>query len=591
MTTTTDALHAIDAIADRFLVGKHVPGLVYGVVSSGELIHSRGLGTLRVGDDALPDADSVFRIASMTKSFTAATVISLRDEGLLSLDDPIGRHVPELADLRGPTSDSPIITVRHLMTMAAGLATDDPWGDRQQGLDLDEFSKLLRGPLTFAWTPGTRFEYSNLGYGILGRLITNVAGAEYRDVVRARLLAPLGMDATTYLEEEVARDRLALGYLWRDDTYVEEPLDGYGALASMGGIFTSVRDLARWVGFFTDSYPPRDDPEDSAPLSRASRREMQQAAGAGWPSVMLPTPDADPDVAAGGYGYGLFVEDHIRWGRIVTHSGGYPGFGSNMRWQPASGLGVIVLANHRYAPTTLLARELMASLLEAAIVPPRRVQPAPSLAAARADIGRLLSAWDDDLARRLFTMNVELDEPLARRRDALARIRDVHGGLRPDPEMPEVAMTPLHATWWLADQRGGRVRMEIRLSPEGSAPVQTFNVLSVPAPGPSFAAAAAAVVSAVNGPDPSLPTLPEGLVFGPDVDQLAFSRVVGIVAARFAPVMLGPVVAGDGQTTATWWLGSDRGNLAVAVTLDPAGEVITALSLTQRAPTMPEHGD
>ena len=116
------------------------------MVLGGELVHSRGVGTLRVGEDAPPDADSVFRIASMTKSFTAATILGLRDEGLLSLDDPIARHVPELAGLHGPTADAPPITIRHLLTMASGLATDDPWGDRQQGLDLGTFSELLRDP-------------------------------------------------------------------------------------------------------------------------------------------------------------------------------------------------------------------------------------------------------------------------------------------------------------------------------------------------------------------------------------------------------------------------------------------------------------
>ncbi len=465
MTALDRALHAADSLADTFLVGKHIPGIVYGVVANGELIHSRSIGTLRVGEDAPPDADSVFRIASMTKSFTAATVIRLRDEGRLSLDDPIARHVPELEAVQGPTADGPVITVRHLLTMASGLATDDPWGDRQQGLDLATFSKLLRGPLTFAWTPGTRFEYSNLGYGILGRLITNVAGAEYRDVVRERILAPLGMDATTYLEDEVPADRLAHGYLWRGEAFIEEPIDGYGALASMGGIFTSVRDLARWVGFFTDAYPPRSDPEGAQPLSRASRREMQQAAGAWWPSVTLPNPDADPEIAAGGYGFGLFVEDNLRWGRIVTHSGGYPGFGSNMRWQPSSGLGVIVLANHRYAPSTLLARDLMTSLLGSETVPVRRIHPSSALSDARSGIERLLAGWDDELAARLFAMNVELDEPFDRRRAEIERIRDVHGALRPDPDMPEQAQTALHGVWWLADMHGGRVRVEIRLSP------------------------------------------------------------------------------------------------------------------------------
>ncbi len=101
MTALDETLHAADAAADRFLVGKHIPGVAYGVVLDGSLVHSRGIGTLRVGEDATPDADSVFRIASMTKSFTAATVVSLRDEGRLSLDDPAERYIPELADCIG----------------------------------------------------------------------------------------------------------------------------------------------------------------------------------------------------------------------------------------------------------------------------------------------------------------------------------------------------------------------------------------------------------------------------------------------------------------------------------------------------------
>src|SRR4029079_13864717 len=137
------------------------------------------------------------------------------DEGRLRLDDEIATHVPELASVQLPTRDSPPITIRHLLTMTAGFPTDDPWGDRQQGLDLGEFSRLLRGGLSFAWAPGTRFEYSNLGYGILGRLITNVAGAEYREVLTRRFLEPLGMTSSGYLAEAFDPTRLARGYLWR----------------------------------------------------------------------------------------------------------------------------------------------------------------------------------------------------------------------------------------------------------------------------------------------------------------------------------------------------------------------------------------
>ena len=130
-----DTLAAIDAVFDRFSARAVVPGFAWGIVADGALVHAGGSGTRRVGEDLRPDDDSVFRIASMTKSFTAATVLLLRDDGLLGLDDPVPRHVPDV-DLRGPTADAPPITIRHLLTMSAGLPTDDPWGDRQQGLDL-----------------------------------------------------------------------------------------------------------------------------------------------------------------------------------------------------------------------------------------------------------------------------------------------------------------------------------------------------------------------------------------------------------------------------------------------------------------------
>jgi CubicO group peptidase (beta-lactamase class C family) len=591
MIALEDALRAADGIADAFLAGRHVPGVAYGVVVGGELIHTRGIGTLRVGEAAPPDADSVFRIASMTKSFTAATVVALRDEGRLALDDPIAHHVPELAALRGPTDDSPPVTVRHLLTMSSGLATDDPWGDRQQGLDLAAFSALLRGPLTFAWPTGTRFEYSNLGYGILGRLITNVAGAEYRDVVRARLLEPLGMTATTYLREEVPPERLALGYLWRDEDHLEEPIDAYGALAAMGGIFTSVRDLGRWVSFFIDAFPARDEAEGSWPLCRASRREMQQPHTTWAPELVAASLDAEPAVLGRGYGFGLDAVDDTRWGRIVGHSGGYPGFGSTMRWHGASGIGVIVLANHRYAPATRLGGELLSALLRADVARPRRITPAAATVGARADVERLLEAWDDGIAARLFAMNIELDEPIERRRAEIERLHETHGRLRPDPTLPEECGTPLRVAWWLAGERGGRVRVEILLSPLDPPLVQTLGLTVVHEPSAALVAVAKAVVAAANVTNT---TLPGDVDLGPAIDRAGLARTLGIVAARHAPLELGPAVRGDGTTTATWRLRGgrdDRDVLDLELDRDPGTGIVTRLSLVPKPPVTPPYAD
>jgi CubicO group peptidase (beta-lactamase class C family) len=557
-----------------------VPGLAYGVVLGDRLIHARGLGTLRIGEEATPTASSVFRIASMTKSFTAATVLALRDDGLLRLDDPIADHVPELANVRPPTRDSPPITIRHLLTMTAGFPTDDPWGDRQQGLDLGAFSELLAGGLSFAWAPGTRFEYSNTGYGILGRLITNVAGREYRDVVRERLLRPLGMDSSGYLEAEVPDERKALGYVWRDGRYVREPIDGYGALASMGGIFTTVEDIARWVAGFLDAMPPRDDPEGPHPLRRASRREMQQPMVSAGFRLTQASADAAPELDAMAYGFGLFVVDDARIGRVVGHGGGYPGYGSNMRWHHPSGLGIITLTNHRYGPAGLLARDLLAELLRSEAAPVRRIRPNTPTENARTAVEALIDSWDDARAAELFAMNVELDEPIAGRRATLDRIRERHGPLRRDESEPSESQSPFHLAWWMTGAHG-RVRIEILLSPELAPLVQTFTVTSVPEPPAALRDAATAIVAAIQSPvtGPVAIDWPAGLTVGASVDLGAVVRSMRATEARFGPVSLGPPIAGDGEAKVTFRLDSPRGRVELALELDPAAGGLSMIAL------------
>ena len=119
----------------------------------------------------------------MTKSFTASTILLLRDAGALRLDDLAQDYVPELRDLVLPSADSPRPTLRHLLTMTGGFPTDDPWGDRQQGLAPAEFAALLRGGMRLAWVPGTRFEYSNTGTVIPGQ---GHRGGHRRALLRGR---------------------------------------------------------------------------------------------------------------------------------------------------------------------------------------------------------------------------------------------------------------------------------------------------------------------------------------------------------------------------------------------------------------------
>jgi hypothetical protein len=230
----------------------------------------------------------------------------------------------------------------------------------------------------------------------------------------------------------------------------------------------------------------------------------------------------------------------------------------------------------------------MASLLKSDAVPARRLRPAASMVAARSDVERLMAGWDDDLAGRLFAMNVELDEPLALRRSAIEGLADVHGELRPDPGLPEEQDSPLHVRWWLAGTAGGRVRVEIRLSPEAPPRVQTFNVVSVPEPAGPLAEIAGLVVAAVNAPEP---VVPASLDLGSAVDPTGLVQALRIAGARYAPITLGPAVAGDGAASATWRLTGDRGALELSASRDAETGQVTALTLRPRQEPPPEHAD
>ena len=471
-------LAAVDAVFAELWETSPAPGLAYGVVAGGRLVHFGGLGGLTVGGPT-PTPDSVFRIASMTKSFTAAALLALRDDGLLRLDDPAASYVPVLATLRGPTSDSRPITLRDLATMSAGFPTDDAWGDRQLPLPPAEFEGVLARGLSFAYPPGTAFEYSNLGYAILGQAMATAAGSDHRAIVTSRILRPLGMTASVFEAHEVDRRHLAPGHrpgyapqeTEAGASWVQLPFAGHGAFAAMGGLYSSVSDLARWIGELTDAFPARDDDEAGHPLCRASRREMQQVHRAIPDS---PGDDACQGLLCGGYGMGLAVTHDPHRGALVGHPGGLPGFGSAMRWHPETGVGVVALANSTYAPASGPVIDALDALVAARPQGPVTAL-WPETLAAQGDVVRLLQSWDDELASRVFAANVDMDEPLERRRAAATLLRERLGDLHLDVSTPPESSSPAQLTWWMAGPRG-RVRVAISLSPESPPAVQTLEL-------------------------------------------------------------------------------------------------------------------
>jgi CubicO group peptidase (beta-lactamase class C family) len=529
----------------------------------------------------------VFRIASMTKSFTASMVLALRDRGALRLDDQAAAYVPELAGVQPVAADCPPVTIRHLLTMTAGFPTDDPWGDRQQGLDPAVFAGLLAGgAVRVAWAPGTRFEYSNLGYAVLGKVIEAVTGVRYGQAVRAELLTPLGLQQTGFEAAEFAPDVVARGYQSQPDGWMELQPDPNGAFAPMGGIFSCVRDLAQWVAGFAAAFPARDDQTAPGtpgrhPLSRASRREMQLAQvaiTAASPAIRLTSP------ASISYGFGLFAEDDREFGTVIQHSGGYPGYGSQMRWHPATGLGTVVLANSTYANAGGLASQLLAELLDtaatagtvasspggpvAAAAQPVQHGPFPApghawreTAAAVRTVNTLLQTWDDQVAESLFTPNVAQDRPLQERRADIARLRERIGEFRPDETRAAEYDSPSHCRWWLTGP-GGSTIAQIRLAPLRQPLVQQLILALPPATGSALAQTVARLIDAIND---GARTWPAGLAAAEAVGTADVLRRLRVAAAWAGPCVIDGVTAGDGDTFVTLRLSGDTGGISLTV--------------------------
>ena len=222
-----DAVFAdVDRAMENYRLDAHIPGMVWGIVQDGQLVHVKGAGVQDIDTKRPVNADTLFRIASMTKAFTALSILKLRDEGKLALDAPAETYVPELRGWKYPTDDSPKIRVRELLTHTAGFVTDDPWGDRQTPLAESEFTRLLHDGVPFTRPPATAMEYSNLGYALLGRIIANVSGQPYKDFVQGSLFTPLGMAATGYDVAAAPQERRALGYRWEDNTWKARADDG-----------------------------------------------------------------------------------------------------------------------------------------------------------------------------------------------------------------------------------------------------------------------------------------------------------------------------------------------------------------------------
>jgi CubicO group peptidase (beta-lactamase class C family) len=292
-----------------------LPSVAAAAFRGGEVVWDDAVGLADVEQRTEATTDSQYAVASITKTFTAASVMQLRDAGRLDLEDPLSRHIPEAAH------GTP--TLRRLLSHASGLQREPPgevWetlhfpGEQELLQSLEEAEQVL--PPSAAW------HYSNLAYSLLGHVVTRVSGAPLQDYVRERLLGPLGLERTTW----GPGDKAALPYFVEpySDAVQREPVLELGGKGGESGLYSTVGDLARWGSFLAD-------PDESL-LARASVAEMHDL------QIM-----AEPDWTLG---WGLGIELWRRGERVFGgHTGGFPGFLSILIYSRRDRIGAVLLTN------------------------------------------------------------------------------------------------------------------------------------------------------------------------------------------------------------------------------------------------------
>jgi CubicO group peptidase (beta-lactamase class C family) len=468
----------LDAAFGAYVSADQSPGLVYGIVSSKGLIHSTGFGRANESG-VVPSADTPFPIASMTKSFVAAAILIARDRGLLSLDDPITNFVPDFRATGAPEDPCDPPTIRMLLSMSGGLTEDNSWVDPQIGMTEDELLRLVAKGLKYSHTPGTVYEYSNVGFTLTGFVIKQITGLGIEEFVTREILTPLGLTSSSFSPSSHDPAMLASAYAldenakWRPYEIRES-----AGFAAAGGIVSTLRDLSVWVTWLGEAFRPGQS-SNTGVLSRASRRELQRIESTIPPSIALQSAGAW-HVDVSGYALGLHIDHDLFRGVVVSHSGGLPGYKLHMRWHPDSGHGVVVLTNSHRGDPVSLARECLARLLHAHDTPSETITLWDETVAARLAAERLIRDWNQNVADQLFANNVEFDRPIAIRRAEIDALVAQVGPLSAPRPVHEVlsAATAADVTWSIPGARGELICM-VHLNELDPPQVQEFVVLAV----------------------------------------------------------------------------------------------------------------
>jgi CubicO group peptidase (beta-lactamase class C family) len=343
-------------------------GLAVAVVGPGGLEFFDGFGVADTARGTPITQDTVFRIGSISKTFTAIAVMQLRDRGLLDLDDPVSQHLRSYR-LAPARSSFPPATIRHLLTHTGGIGEFRGLSDLLRptiGLAVardrpaPSLAAYYRGELRVEVQPGTKWAYANHGFATLGQLVEDVSGQPFAAYMREHIFGPLGMGSTDFARTGPVQDHLATGYALRRQG-LKAVKDRDIAVAPAGSVFSTTADMARYAAALLgrDGGDGGGGPE---PFPRP-----------GLLAEMF-SPQYQPDPRLSGIGLS-FLRGDVAGHRTVGHDGGWPGFVSTMVVAPDDGLAVLAFTNAGSVTPGRVSDAVLREILGVAADGPRRDVP------------------------------------------------------------------------------------------------------------------------------------------------------------------------------------------------------------------------
>lgn len=469
---------AIEKIYKEYAARNHFPGIAFGIVVDGKLEFAGSDGFTNLEKKTPVTSASLFRIASMSKSFTAMAILKLRDDGKLGLDDPAYLYVPEMKKLKYPTADSTHITIRQLLTHGAGFPEDNPWGDRQLSDSNKELSQLIESQIAFSNPPGTAYEYANLGFALLGRIITQVSGKPYQQYVRDNIWRPLRMNTSEWEFANIPPDKLAHGYRWLDDKWIEEQLlhdKADGSWGAMGSMISSIDEFSRYMALHLSASPPSN-AADNGPVKRDSLREMQHPWRFSGMNPRFTYPGGRVCASVTAYGYGLSWQRDCEGRVYIGHGGGLPGFGSHWRVMPEYGIGIVAFGNVTYAGLGNINLEILDMIIRDAGLKPRQLPVSAILEKRKAELLKLLPSWEKAESSGIFAENFFPDNPIGKLKKEHAELWAKAGKILSVKEM--AAQNQLRGTFVIEGENID-ILVYFTLSPENPPLIQQLIVQEI----------------------------------------------------------------------------------------------------------------